>query len=105
MIEWIYFPKSDEPPSIAKSVVEAFTNVSEKIDSQRHDLQSNDVLAKVGPGLSAKGFKVESGKKSNQRIFVPVLFGRNGKPENHLMPMPIMWRRRWLLKWRPDEVS
>jgi len=81
MIEWIYFPKSDEAPSIARKVVEVFRNIAHEIDSHKRDLKSNEVLAKVSPGLVTLGFKVEVGKKSNEKILVPVLFGRNGKPE------------------------
>lgn len=81
MIEWIYFPKSHCAPEIICKVVEAFAHVAHEIDSHKYDLISNDVLAKVSPGLQALGFKVERSKKSNEKISVPVLFGRNGKPE------------------------
>jgi len=81
MIEWIHFPKSDEAPWIVRKVVDVFKSIAPEIDSYKRDLKSNEVLASVSPGLVALGFKVEAGKKSNERILVPVLFGRNGKPE------------------------
>jgi hypothetical protein len=81
MIEWIYFPKSDAPPAIAKKIVDVFKGVAQDIDSEKRDLKSNEVLTKVRTGLFSLGFKVEEGKKFGEKIFVPVLFGRNGKPE------------------------
>lgn len=81
MIEWIYFPKSHDAPAIARKVVSVFDQVEHEIDSHKLDLISNDVLAKISPGLQALGFKVEKSKKFNEKISVPVLFGRNGKPE------------------------
>jgi hypothetical protein len=81
MIEWIYFPKSNEPPPLIRNVVKVFENVGSEINSNFNALKSNEVLSKVGPGLDSLGFKVEKGKKFNEKIFVPVLFGRNGKPE------------------------
>jgi hypothetical protein len=42
---------------------------------------SNDVLAHVRGGLESLGFLVESGKTSEGKIRIPVLYGPNGKPE------------------------
>lgn len=82
MIQWIYYPKSAEPTSMVFNVVKAFEAVAEAIDSPTHIKQeSNDVLSKVAYHLSKAGFKVEKGKKLNEKILVPVLFGLNGKPE------------------------
>lgn len=38
---------------------------------------SNDVLAKVRPSLERYGYKVEMGKSYDQKIDVPVLFGKD----------------------------
>ncbi len=81
MILWRYFPKSRRPTDIAVKVVDAFTSVAADIDSKIHKHDSNQVLAKVAPGLHAVGFTVETGKKKVDKISVPVLFGLNGKPE------------------------
>jgi hypothetical protein len=43
----------------------------------------NSVLKSVRPGLEAIGYKVEIGKRSDERIKVPVLFGRNGSLEKY----------------------
>jgi hypothetical protein len=81
MVQWHYFPKSHQAPQLARSVVLAFQQVADSIDSERMDLPSNLVLAAVAPGLASAGFRVETGKKADQKIPVPVLFGLNGLPE------------------------
>ena len=82
MIQWIYYPKADKPTQMALKVVEAFRTVADEIDSSLNVRQhSDEVLSKVAHHLSKAGFQVETGKKSTQKICVPVLFGLNGKPE------------------------
>lgn len=77
----MFFPRSTRATPLALSVVAAFEAVSERIDSSTHDLPSNDVLALAGPHLAAAGFTVELGKKADQKINGPVLFGLNGRLE------------------------
>jgi hypothetical protein len=69
-------------------VVEVFEAAGEEIDSKRNNhligikyknAASNVILAQVRGGLEAIGFKVEGGKKSADKISVPVLFGKGGK--------------------------
>ena len=80
MINWAYYPRSDSCPGHVRDVVEVFEAVGDEIDSFTHAGQvSNVALAKVRPGLLAKGFDVESGKKKVDKVLVPVLFGPNGK--------------------------
>lgn len=81
MINWFFFPKSSEPAPLAKRVVASFESVADDIDSEQADLTSNEVLERVCPHLVKAGFAVETGKRASQKIMVPVLFGRNGKPE------------------------
>lgn len=81
MINWQFFPKSIEAPEVARGIVSCFKNVIEHIDSTKFELQSNDVLRHVCPGLQAMGFEVETGKKNSEKIHVPVLFGLNGATE------------------------
>jgi hypothetical protein len=80
MTNWIYFPKSQRPPNIIYDVVKVFHESEEKIED-KGPLTSNDVLALIRPKLEKIGFAVESGKKANEKIKVPVLFGRNGRVE------------------------
>ncbi|RMH22467.1 MAG: hypothetical protein D6696_03340 [Acidobacteria bacterium] len=81
MLNWIYFPKSDAPPAVCLDVVGAFNAVIGSIDSATHQLKSNEVLARLRPKLKTIGFAVEKGSTKKDKIFVPVLFGSQGKPE------------------------
>jgi len=81
MINWIFFPKSTPAPEVVQSVVQAFKTAEPELQKRAQDLTSDVVLAIVRPGLQQAGFQVETGKKANQKIHVPVLFGRNGAVE------------------------
>ena len=82
MINWAYFPQSDKPPEMVVKVVTMFKGFAEEIDSHTHDKQvSNEVLSKISRGLIELGFQVETGKTKDEKIRIPVLFGRNGVVE------------------------
>jgi hypothetical protein len=81
VIQWLFFPKSDPATPLALAVVNAFESVAGEIDSATHDLSSNSVLALIAPHLTAASFTVEIGKKAEEKIRVPVLFGLNGRLE------------------------
>ena len=77
MINWIYFPVCDRPSKLAQEVVAVFESAAVDLDSSTHlEQESNIVLSKVRDGLIGLGFQVEAGKKANQKINVPVLFGQ-----------------------------
>jgi len=78
---WVYFPKSDEPSAFIRSIVQVFLDQDEELGIQSRNLTSDGILGIVCPALQALGFEVETGKKKNQKIYVPVLFGRNGTVE------------------------
>lgn len=78
-MNWAYFPRSDKPPPLARAVVQAFEAIHPDITSEEHTLQSNAVLAHVAPHLAALGFTVETGKKKDEKVHVPVLYGNNGR--------------------------
>jgi hypothetical protein len=80
-INWIYFPKSDEPPTIVHHVVKAFEESLAEFQNRSKELVSNVALEILRPRLENLGFEVEQGKKADRKIRVPVLFGRNGKVE------------------------
>lgn len=80
MINWQYFPKSAAPTQMVRDVVQVFENIPE-LDSSTHDDPSNKVLATVASGLTKLGFKVEIGKRREEKVSVPVLFGLNGRTE------------------------
>lgn len=81
MIQWMYFPRSHKPTPLSLAVVDAFRSNLAAIGSDLNTLASNQVLAAVASSLQAVGFHVETGKKSVEKINVPVLFGLNGVVE------------------------
>lgn len=81
MINYQLFPKSLQISSDLLSVVDIFKLNEIKISSKTNKLHSNEVLAIVCNDLQNIGFKIESGKKSADKINIPVLFGRNGALE------------------------
>jgi hypothetical protein len=82
IILWQHFPKHSSCSDFLRNVVSAFEKVSDEIASLDNVGQvSNDALAKVRPGLEELGFVVESSKKADGKIKVPVLYGANGKVE------------------------
>lgn len=80
-IQWLHYPRSAEPTTLSLSVVEVFREAESFIDSTNHKLPSNEVLAQLCSGLQRLGFHVETGKKAQEKINVPVLFGLNGLVE------------------------
>jgi len=81
VIEWVFYPKSQEPPGLAREIVKVFKDADSRISSPTHTLSSNEALAQLRAGLEGLNFKVERGKKAGEKLTVPVLFGRNGKVE------------------------
>jgi len=75
---WVYFPKSHEATTFIKSVVAAFEAVEDDLNVNAVRMKSDSVLAAIRPGPQQIGFEVETGKKGNEKIRVPVLFGQNG---------------------------
>ncbi len=74
------YPVSREMDGHIRLIIECFQEIHPKIDSFAHANQKSDiVLAELAPGLKRSGFEVEEGKKANQKLSVPVLFGLNGK--------------------------
>jgi hypothetical protein len=80
-IEWQYYPRSKKATLLAESVVQAFTREAETISSSLHERPSNEVLEAVRKHLVEFGFEVEAGKRQDEKLCVPVLFGRGGAPE------------------------
>ena len=80
MINWVYFPKSSLPPEFGLHIVAIFEELGDVIDSNTRTEQHSDaVMARPRPSLEKLGFRVEKGKSSDDKIIVPVLFGRKGK--------------------------
>lgn len=83
MIEWQYYPKAKKIEDHLIPIVEVFEKNKESISSSKNKLVSDDVLRIVSGGLESLGYLVEKSKRSNDKIKVPVLFGRNGKLEKY----------------------
>ena len=81
MINWQFYPKSDEIPDHLRQVVRVFETRENLIGSSAHSLRSDDVLRALSADLFSLGFAVETGKSRADRIQVPVRFGRNGRIE------------------------
>lgn len=79
MIRFQFFPRSRGTNEQINNVINCFKAVEDKIDSETKNLVSNDVLAIVRPLLEAQDFKVEMGKSNENKIDVPVLFGRDNQ--------------------------
>ncbi len=79
---WRFFPSRLPAPSWAEDVLRAFGDQAATISSiDNSGVGSDDALAAVRPALQSVGFEVEAGKKKEQKISRPVLFGDNGKTE------------------------
>lgn len=77
MINYQFFPRSQGVNQEIQSIIRCFENVADEINSESHQLSSNEVLEIVRSHLESIGFIVEKGKSANQKINVPVLFGLN----------------------------
>ena len=81
MINWMYFPKTHKADDLSIQIVRAFEAVSDDIDSATNNYKSNTVLEQVRTGLENAGFVVEKGKRAEDKIHVPVLYGMNGQAQ------------------------
>lgn len=81
MINYQLFPKSHQISSDLLAVVNVFQTNEEVISSKTQELSSNEVLAVVADGLEKLGFTIEKSKRKDDKIKIPVLFGRNGNLE------------------------
>lgn len=82
-INWKFYPANTKPINSIYELIKVFDKHREKILSSVLDLGSNEVLAIIADSLEDIGYLVEKGKKKDDKIGVPVLFGFNGKVEKH----------------------
>ena len=80
-IEWQLYPKNITCNKNLRSIISIFEKRLNVIDSSNHQLSSNDVLLAISLDLESLGYKVEKSKLKDDKIIVPVLYGRNGKIE------------------------
>ena len=82
-INWSYFPKTDPLPEVLNETIKKNEKNHNKIDSTKNDtnklrLSSDKVLKVVEEDFIDAGFNVETGKKKDEKIRVPVLYGHQG---------------------------
>lgn len=84
---WSYFPRNTRPPEWAESLVEVVAEAEQQVSSEHlptdaEERRTSDlVLDALRPGMERLGYEVESGKRADQKIRKPVLFGDNGRAE------------------------
>ena len=81
MINFQFYPKNKQITHDLKSVVDVFKATVTKFESPKFTLESNEVLNHVANDLKNIGYRVETSKKSSDKILVPVLYGLNGQME------------------------
>jgi len=74
-----FFPRSQGLNDAIAQVVACFKEVDNQIRSDENDLNSNAVLQILNKPLTKIGYRVEAGKKTADKIPVPVLFGKDNK--------------------------
>lgn len=74
-----FYPKNEKMPEHLKPIPKIFEKFEKEIGSKKNKLPSNKVLSKIRPELEKLGYKVEKSKKKEDKIKIPVLFGRNSK--------------------------
>ena len=74
-----FFPVNKKTPEHLVSVIKVFNEYEDKINSHKHKLDSNTVLEILRKNLEGVGFRIETGKKKNEKIKIPVLFGENDR--------------------------
>ena len=82
-IKWQLFPKSLIPPKHIAELVDVFESVESEISTPENQLNSNDVLEVIRPGLTEIGYEVELPGPPRVKVSRPVLFGLSGKVEQH----------------------
>lgn len=79
MLRWQHYPRSLPPSALGKSLIAIIQANHTAIDSHSNDFDSNAVLAALADPLRSIGFLIERGKKKDDKIAIPVLFGQNGR--------------------------
>lgn len=80
-IRWQHYPRSLPPLPLSRSIIKIFETQLESISSDKFKHGSDTVLAILAEDLRGIGFQIERGKKKDDQIAIPVLFGENGRIE------------------------
>ena len=79
MINFIFYPNNIELPNHLNDLIKVFKDKEKQIDSLSIQMHSNEVLHQLIEPLQSMGYLIESSKKKQDKIQVPVLFGLNNK--------------------------
>lgn len=84
-IRYYCYPRTEPPPDFADDVAGAFEENEDTIGTEQLDdgLKSDEVLGVVREDLVELGFSIENGKRKEDKIKRPVLFGEGGEPDLH----------------------
>lgn len=77
-----YYPRNIGAPPWVESLVSAVRSCRAQIDTVAlsKGISSDEVLHALRPGLATLGYEVEAGKRADQKVRRPVLFGDQGVP-------------------------
>ena len=105
MINWILYPLSEKPNDLVLKVVKVFEKHYDQIKSESHvGLHSDGVLKIVADSLADIGFKVETGKKAEQKVKYQSCLDQMEDLTKLLKSMLIIKTLTLLLKLRLVEV-
>jgi hypothetical protein len=82
-IQYYCYPRTQAPPEFAENIAKAFRVNENAIATQQLDdgLKSDEVLEVLRDDLESIGFDIEEGKKKDEKIHRPVLYGKDGEPQ------------------------
>lgn len=75
---WKYYPPRIRPPEWVEQIVGVFGMAEADVSSLQLSTTSDTALKALRPGLVGLGFEVEAGKKREEKLRRPVLFGELG---------------------------
>jgi len=78
MTQWQYFPRSTALPAHLGELLDAMEHGFSVISADEMYHESDVVTEILRPHLESIGYEVEKGKRKNQKVPRPVLFGANG---------------------------
>lgn len=77
VLNYQVFPRSIGITTQIHNVIKCFEKTYNEIKSPENELKSDEVLSILRPYLEEVDFSIETGKSKNQKIHVPVLYGKN----------------------------
>lgn len=102
MIKYQFFPRSRGVTEDIDKIIQCFIKVDNSKGAEH--LKSNEMLDLLRPYLENIGFRVEHGKKENDKIDVPVLFGENNTIDKSFYADALSNTDVLLLRWKLVEL-